>query len=1329
MVSIQFDDDTISDVGVAIADPARSVTGAAIVAHQLVLQFDDETEVIVGRIDPTTIRALPTLNGQGVLVDAGNGTYKELKSNDPAISIVKTPSEVRFEVTLDPEQIVTPVADGSINSHLALVLKDVISSGTGSVGRAATAAGWSVRTFNEIQALSGVGASYADGQLTLSRGIWYVDGIHTSNRAGNAKAAIKDALGNIVLESLPKRHTAADVEILAYRVQGYITVTETTQTFTIEQYVSSIGTIGALGATYLGGEFGSSRPVTEYMIYRISDEPQALNMIFEEPAQPSIVNALRAMREQYKTRSATPVKVFDEIRYNDNATWNFGSSCTVGDNVYFGPGNNDDLLEWNTLTGKKVYYKAKPPSGAFFSHAMIPAENKIYIVPIDGVWIGIFDTVTKQLTWTNFGLTIPTTAAKWTCGVYDPVTKKIACPPNANVGLLLIDTTNDTATLGSYGLTYLSGNNYFSAALANGKMYALPLDATTVMVYDFATNTAIQTAMGASLSGTGKWSGTYYDPLTNKIVSTPYTATDALLIDVATETAIRTTFGLSLAGTAKFEFGSSGFGDGKVYIFPRQRANGQGICIDLVTNTGREIAIPWRDGSNYVKSALCNGKIYLLPIGSQELAVYDPATDGVVPEISGRCLITAGSSSSYRWLNAGMGGDGTFFPCPASLFEIYSVNVEEGFCVKSAWPLDIAGTTNSYIDGVRDGDGNVVMVPYGNADGLKLIAPTPGLGTLRKKHFKDHIKLVPEMTSDSQNGYVISASSFQAGFEPWKAFNGIVGSANGTAHLWASAGTDTRASPHWIQVKFPAPTRVDVVRLRSGLVTRYPTKVSIQASVDGVTFVELARRLTNFRAQYSVGKDIELDETLEFEYFRIVVLESDGAATVQFNDIQLLQRNPAEVDYYEVYAAQNSVSSTLLTITNSSSTHATNYSRHYTLRDWQYGVIDATSSWISADSSAEQWLEYRSLLPIKANALRLVNNWSYFTQSIRIEASKNGKDYVVLLPNTPVNNPIEGLGEKCQFRPIPVISFENNEEYYSYRVVFVTRTITAGAQKNAGVLMAKFLSTEPYDRHNYFGRPELMLGIYGQSSANKWRGGIYVPENGKIYFSKGDHASLVMGVYDTRLDEFTTTRFRENLSAVTTEYLASVRKNPYDESYIFGAYQSTPKVLRMRIGSNGEENIEFIPITKDFMIDTGNIGASILAPDGMCYSIPRSAPAVFHVFDMKYLSNYTEYYAGAVGGSTAFSQGGLGPNGKIYFTPFTGGTFTEFDPETMTAATIAHVVSTTAAHLAKAKLTKSGKLFLESLTGGAAFSGFFLLDFGPGITIPDEIVFSPYINN
>ena len=1035
------------------------------------------------------------------------------------------------------------------------------------------------------------------------------------------------------------------------------------------------------------------------------------------------------MAAQYGDRTPTPIKCFDEIRYTDGTNWNFAGSCTVGDNVYFGPANNEDLLEWNTVTGKKTYYKAVPPTGTLWTHCLVAAESKVYLIPYSGVWIGIFDTVTKTMSWTNYGLTIPTATNKYVGGVFDPVSKKIVCAPDGNVGLLVIDTINNTATINSYGLTFLSANNYFGCALAGGKVYAVPLDATNILIYDIATNTAVQSTVGASLTGTAKWSGITYDPVSNKMVATPYTAADILVIDIATQTATRSTFGLSLSGTAKMEFGGSTFGDGKVYMFPRQRANGQGICIDMVANTGREITLPWRDGMNYVKSAPCNGKIYLMPVGSENLAIYDPATDGVTPEISGRSRLLIGSTASYRFLNSGMGGDGTIYPAPASLHDCYAVNIDEGFCVKSPWPLDIATTTNSYIHGVRDGDGNVHFVPFSNADGLKMIAPKPGLGTPRKKHFKDHIKLVPAMSSDNQNGYVITASSFQAGFEPWKAFNSIVGSVNGTSHLWASANTDAKVSPHWIQVLFPTPTRVDIVRVRSGLSNRYATKVSIQASMDGITFLELARKAPNFRADYSVGKDIELDEQLEFMYYRLVVLDTDGTGTVQFNDIQFLQKNPAEVDYYEVHASQNSVSSNLLTITSSSNFHASNYSRHYVLRDWEYGVVETTSSWISADNAAEPWLEFRSLLPIKANALRLVNGRGFFTQSIRIEASKNGKDYVVLLPNTAINNPVVGSGADAQFRPVPVIPFTNDQEYYSYRVVFVTRVYPGSAQVAAGVLLAKFLSTEQYDHRNYFGRPERVLGIYGQSAANKFRGGIYVPENGKIYYGKGDISTAVMGVYDTINDEFTTTRFRENLSVVTTEYLASLRKNPYDESYHFGGYQSTPKQLKMTIGQSGEENLEFIPITKDFMVDTGNIGSSVMAADGICYSIPRSSPAVLHTFDLKYQTHNTEYYTGAIAGSTSWTGGGLGPNGKIYFPPFIGNTFIELDPVNMSTSTFTHIATSTAAHLNRAILTKTGKMYLEALTGGAYADGFFFLDFGPGITIPDEIVFSPYINN
>ena len=123
-------------------------------------------------------------------------------------------------------------------------------------------------------------------------------------------------------------------------------------------------------------------------------------------------------------------------------------------------------------------------------------------------------------------------------------------------------TSGFAVTTTSNGSGSLSGTSkWVGGVLApNGKIYGIPVNSTSVLVIDPATNT---TSTFGSLSGTSKWYGGVLAP-NGKIYGIPYTSTSILVIDPATNTT--STFG-SLSGTSKW-IGGVLAPNGKIYGIP-----------------------------------------------------------------------------------------------------------------------------------------------------------------------------------------------------------------------------------------------------------------------------------------------------------------------------------------------------------------------------------------------------------------------------------------------------------------------------------------------------------------------------------------------------------------------------------------------------------------------------------------------------------------------------------------------------------------------------------------------------------------------------------------
>jgi hypothetical protein len=121
---------------------------------------------------------------------------------------------------------------------------------------------------------------------------------------------------------------------------------------------------------------------------------------------------------------------------------------------------------------------------------------------------------------------------------------------------------NQTQTVSStlVGATLSGSAKWSGGVLApNGKIYGIPRNATQVLEFDPATNTS--TLVGATLTGTNKWIGGVLAP-NGKIYGIPFSATQVLEFDPVAGTS--TLVGATLSGGGKWSGGVLA-PNGKIY--------------------------------------------------------------------------------------------------------------------------------------------------------------------------------------------------------------------------------------------------------------------------------------------------------------------------------------------------------------------------------------------------------------------------------------------------------------------------------------------------------------------------------------------------------------------------------------------------------------------------------------------------------------------------------------------------------------------------------------------------------------------------------------------
>jgi hypothetical protein len=142
-----------------------------------------------------------------------------------------------------------------------------------------------------------------------------------------------------------------------------------------------------------------------------------------------------------------------------------------------------------------------------------------------------------------------------------------------------------------------------------------------------------------------------------------------------------------------------------------------------------------------------------------------------------------------------------------------------------------------------------------------------------KRYLNKFLQLVPKMTSNSQNGYVASASNAYSGdYEAYRAFDG---------NLSASGKWSTAEGHHlnsWVQIELPEGAAANYFTLAApneGLRERSPKDFKIQGSLNGVDWVDLVSE-EGLSWQSAQIREWEIENAVSYGFYRVFVFTING---------------------------------------------------------------------------------------------------------------------------------------------------------------------------------------------------------------------------------------------------------------------------------------------------------------------------------------------------------------------------------------------------------------------------------------------------------------------
>ncbi|WP_305046322.1 hypothetical protein [Geoalkalibacter sp.] len=263
-----------------------------------------------------------------------------------------------------------------------------------------------------------------------------------------------------------------------------------------------------------------------------------------------------------------------------------------------------------------------------------------------------------------------------------------------------------------------------SATGADGKIYCMPGLAADILIIDPVAGTATRTTMGADLSGSGfKWWGCVAAP-DGKIYGVPYAADDVLIIDPVAGTATRNNFAGQVPISASKWIGAAVGQNGLIYCIPH---NSELILIiDPVAGTAARSAMgaslsgtgKWAGG---VRAS--NGKIYGIPYDSANILVIDPAAGTATRSNLGASIVGGGG----MWNGGIQGSNGKIYAVPENATNLLIIDPATNTASRSTLGADLAGGTK-WAEGVAARDGKIYCAPMSSTN-ILIIDPATETAT------------------------------------------------------------------------------------------------------------------------------------------------------------------------------------------------------------------------------------------------------------------------------------------------------------------------------------------------------------------------------------------------------------------------------------------------------------------------------------------------------------------------------------------------------------------------------------------------------------------------
>lgn len=1297
----------VNDLGTVEPFPAKNVEDVELLNGRLIVRFDDASFIDVGDVTQPIAYINPTYTGEGIRVD--DTTFKKLVSVDPNITITQTTDTLVIDVTVGNDgggESEGSEISGALDYFQSALYRDFL--GTETPIAIASLADTFVNRNITRQVINGIDVVANGDEYSLPAGTYYVEAELSANLCQYSYAELVDvATDEVLLTSIAHNVSSTIQTAVRYlSLRGTIT-SNLPRTVKLRQYTQVASATGLFTLTGIPGVTVDYYSSSYIHFFKLTSG--AVNLRKGERNErllPQICQDVKAFVDQYRDRTPVLEKRF----YETNLSRNFVDAVYVAPYLYMlGTSPDPYLARWDIRDNTFKYYGLISSSSAsiYTWGSMIHAENKLYLVPYTSNSVSIIDLATMEITYTNFGLSMANGATKWFSGCYVPSKGKIYIAPFSSGNWLVIDVAQQTAVITNFGLTIAATETTTSVVNpGNGKLYTIPYSATSIYVLDLETEVLTRSTMGATLTGTNKWWLGVHDPLTNKIFATPYDATDVLVIDLADETAVRTAMGLNLTGTTKWT-AAAYVKDGIVNILPGNSAVTM-LQINTVEMSGEIKTIPYGNSSFAQSGALVGDRFYIAPgIMQDSTAYFEHSTESLVFIDRQRAYITpSGSTATLRWHGLGRGTLGNVYTVPFALKECYAINTEKDRVGRLNWPLELSAM--NYAGASLAKDGNVYLAPHTGREFARVICPTE-LGTPNRVAdvWARLNSRIPSLTSNSQNGYVLTGSGLFSGRDYFHLFNnqGRRGVADPVGYV-SNARNFDGDNPHWVQLELPVAEHFDYYQHRLGT-SNFPSSMAILASNDGNLWTRLLEFADNSHQPFDWTSPRRINDPTPYKFYRFEFYDSPALNTAGLYAIKFYNDADLANPYYEVNpsSVRDDHASGILTADGAFGGFPVNRVGS------DLTPNDTTHCWASANTALPHWIEYRRFTKHNVTAVMLTDGYNHYPRSLRVEASNDGRTWIPLATFT-------GLTNAQTYFEHPLFEFENTESYYAYRVLF----LTSGSVNYVAVGTLKFLTKSPVDTGNRYGRVEHIRSLQTYATTTTYGWPIWNPSDDKLYYAPWSAGSW--GVLDVDKMEFSLSLYGPIAQRVNN---ANQNLNsgisPFDDSLISQGFRAPSSSVSSEIVTQSSSSyVPFNNLSGD--VSTAN---STIDETGVVWS-SMAAATTHPLYDAAVGAIYSDYGANAFSGAGKYSGIAFGPNGKLYSPPQSVQSYLEINPLTKETQAVSMGFSVTNG-FRDARLTSDGCVLFGSMSGNNAniASCFYVLNFGPGISVPDSILESPYV--